>query len=157
VKELAMSDPAKHEPFVREALRLAEKAVEHGNHPFGALLVKGDEVILTAENAVSTENDITRHAELALVSRASKTLTPDVLAQCTLYTSTEPCAMCVGAIFWAGIRRVVYACSAETLGEIAGSPFVVPSRELFARGLPVVEVIGPILEEEAAQLHRAFW
>ena len=148
---------AEHESFMREALRLAERSVEHGNHPFGALLVKDGEVILTAENAVNTENDVTRHAELVLVSRASKTLTPEALAQCTLYTSTEPCAMCAGAIFWAGIPRVVYACSAETLGEIAGSTFVVPSRELFARGLPVVEVVGPILEEEAAQLHRAFW
>jgi tRNA(Arg) A34 adenosine deaminase TadA len=152
-----MSDQPNHEPFVREALRLAEQAVKHGNHPFGALLVKDGEVILTAENGVNTENDVTRHAELVLVSLASKTFAPEVLAQCTLYTSTEPCAMCTGAIFWTGIPRVVYACSAETLGAIAGGSFVVPSRELFARGQPVVEVVGPILEEEAAKLHRSYW
>jgi tRNA(Arg) A34 adenosine deaminase TadA len=152
-----MSDLGKHKSFVRKTLILAEQAVEHGNQPFGALLVKGDEVVLTAENAVNTENDVTRHAELVLVSQASKTLAPEVLAECTLYTSTEPCAMCAGAIFWAGIPRVVYACSAETLGEIAGSTFVVPSRGLFARGLPVVEVVGPVLEDEAVRLHRAFW
>jgi tRNA(Arg) A34 adenosine deaminase TadA len=154
---MTMSDLDKHEPFMREAIRLAKQAMEKGNHPFGALLVKGGEVILSAENAVNTENDVTRHAELVLVSRACRTLAQDVLAQCTLYTSTEPCAMCTSAIFWAGIPRVVYACPAETVAELAGSTFVVPSRELFARGQPVVEVIGPILEEEAVQLHRAFW
>jgi tRNA(Arg) A34 adenosine deaminase TadA len=152
-----MSHLGKHKPFVRKALILAEQAVEHGNHPFGALLVKGEEVILTAENAVNTENDVTRHAELVLVSRASKTLAPEVLAECTLYTSTEPCAMCAGAIYWAGIPRVVYGCPAETVAEIASSTFVVPCRELFARGQPVVEVVGPVLEDEAVRLHRAFW
>lgn len=148
---------ASHEAFMQQALRLAEQAVQHGNHPFGALLVSGDEVLLSAENAVNTEQDVTRHAELVLVSRASQTLAPDVLANCTLYTSTEPCAMCAAAIYWAGIARVVYACSAETLGEIAGSGFIVPSREIFGRGLPAVEVVGPILEAQAAQLHRTFW
>jgi tRNA(Arg) A34 adenosine deaminase TadA len=154
---MTMSDLDKHEPFMREAIRLAKQAMEKGNHPFGALLVKDGEVILMAENAVNTENDVTRHAELVLVNWACRTLAPDVLAQCTLYTSTEPCAMCTSAIFWAGIPRVVYACPAETVAELAGSTFVVPSRELFARGQPVVEVTGPILEEEAVRLHRDFW
>ncbi len=152
-----MSEQTGHEAFMGEALQLAEQAVAHGNHPFGALLVRHAQVILRAENAVITENDVTRHAELVLVSRASNTFTPEVLAQSTLYTSTEPCAMCTGAIFWAGIPRVVYACPAETLGEIAGARFIVPSRQLFARGVPVVDVIGPILQAEAVKLHRAYW
>ena len=65
--------------------------------------------------------------------------------------------MCAGAIFWAGIRRVVYACSAEKLDQIAGSPFVVPSRELFMRAEEDTEVIGPLLEEEAVKVHQGFW
>ena len=103
-KQREAGDAPDDETSVEQA---AEQAVEHGNHPFGALLVKAGEVILTAENAVNTENDVTRHAELVLVSRASKAFTPEVLAQCTLYTSTEPCAMCLGAIPWSGVRSVI--------------------------------------------------
>jgi tRNA(Arg) A34 adenosine deaminase TadA len=90
-----------HERFIRRAIELSVLAKDHGNHPFGALLVNDDnEIILEAENTVYTEHDVTRHAELNLVSKASRTLDPEVIQQSTLYTSTEPCAMCSGSIFW---------------------------------------------------------
>jgi tRNA(Arg) A34 adenosine deaminase TadA len=110
-------DPV-HEQFIE----LAASARKNGNHPFGALLVDGTgHVILTAENTALTTHDPTRHAELNLVQLACGTIPPDTLAKATLYTSTEPCIMCCGAIHWARISLVVDGCSAKTLGSIVKS------------------------------------
>jgi len=65
--------------------------------------------------------------------------------------------MCSGAIYWSGISTVVYGCPADTLGDIAGGSFVVSCRELFSKGKRAVEVIGPVLPEEGAEVHRNFW
>ena len=147
------------EIFVTKTYQLAQSAQEKGNHPFGALLVVDGEIVLTAENSVVSDNDVTRHAELNLVSKASQALDPATLADSILYTSTEPCAMCTGAIFWAGISKVVYGCSAVTLGEIAGGGFVVPCRELlkYGRKEREISILGPILEDQGAAIHRNFW
>jgi tRNA(Arg) A34 adenosine deaminase TadA len=146
-----------HETYIKRAYALAESAQGKGNHPFGALLVIDKAVVLTAENTVVTDNDITRHAELNLVSVASQKFGSDALSRATLYTSTEPCAMCTGAIFWSGISQIVYGCSAVTLGEIAGGAFVVPCRDLLKHGKRTFEVLGPVLEEQGAAIHRGFW
>jgi tRNA(Arg) A34 adenosine deaminase TadA len=146
-----------HAQFIRQTLVLARRARNAGDHPFGALLVWEGRVALTAVNTVNSAHDITAHAELNLVRMASRQLGFDALKKTTLYTSTEPCAMCTGAIVWAGIPTIVYGCAAETLGEIAGGFFVIPSRELFARAQAEIEVIGPVLESEAKQVHDNFW
>ena len=147
----------KHEPFLREAIALSKSAVDRGNEPFGSVLVKDGQVILRAENSVFTGHDMTNHAEMNLVKLAAKHHNPASLADCTLYTSTEPCAMCAGAIYWSGIGRMVYACSEARLGEIAGIGLNVPSRTVLQTGARTVAVTGPILENEAAEVHQAFW
>jgi tRNA(Arg) A34 adenosine deaminase TadA len=146
-----------HESLIRETIRLAWAARERGNHPFGALLAVDGRVLLTAENRVNSEGDITCHAELNLVSMATRQLDAHILVRTTLYTSTEPCAMCAGAIYWAGIPKVVYGCPAETLGKMAGASFVVPCRHLFGFAANNVEVTGPVLAEEATAVHMGFW
>ncbi|GJM42538.1 MAG: tRNA-specific adenosine deaminase [Ardenticatenaceae bacterium] len=142
---------------MRQAIALAKEAMANGDHPFGALLVKDGEVVLTAVNTIHSDNDITRHAELNLVSQASRQFTPEFLAACTLVTSTEPCAMCAGAIYWAGISKVVFGCSAITLREIAGDEFLIPCEEIFARSPRPFTVIGPLLEEESTAVHQQYW
>jgi tRNA(Arg) A34 adenosine deaminase TadA len=146
-----------HEFFIRKCYELARSAAARGNHPFGALLAKDGRVVLTAENSVHTDRDCTRHAELNLVSQAVRTLDPTVMSGSTLYTSTEPCAMCSGAVYWAGIRTVVYGCSASALGRIAGGSFVIPCRDIFVRAAFPTVVIGPVLEAEGAEIHERFW
>jgi tRNA(Arg) A34 adenosine deaminase TadA len=94
-----------HERFAREAIELARQARAAGNHPFGALLVIDSEVVLTAQNTVFTDRDPTAHAETNLVSRAIRELSPDRIRRSVLYTSCEPCAMCVGKMYWAGYDR----------------------------------------------------
>ncbi len=152
-----MSKDTRNERLMRICFELALSAREKGNHPFGALLTLEDNIVLTAENSVFTDHDITGHAEQNLISMASKQMSPALLTNMTLYTSTEPCAMCSGAIYWAGIRAIVYGCSAETLGDIAGGSFVVPCRHIFRYGIDPVTVVGPMLEEEAAAVHAGFW
>jgi tRNA(Arg) A34 adenosine deaminase TadA len=149
--------------YLRKAIALAAKAREHGNHPFGAILVAADgKLLLEAENTVNTSHDITGHAETNLIRNASAAFSAVVLAGCSLYTSTEPCAMCAGAIYWSGVSRVVYALSEHGLLELAspqlGGDFLnLPCREVFARGGQRIEVLGPLLEEEARQVHVGFW
>ena len=147
--------------LLRHAISLAASAREHGNHPFGALLAdENGRILLTAENTVNTANDATGHAETNLVRMGSKQFSMEVLAKSTLYTSTEPCPMCSGAIFWTGIGRVVYALSEDGLYAMTGaSPdsLKLPCREVFARGGRPVEVSGPLLEDEAARVHANFW
>ena len=111
-----------HEPFLREAIALSKSAMDHGDEPFGSVLVKDGEVILRAENSVFTGRDMTNHAEMNLVKLAAQHYDTAFLAECTLYTSTEPCAMCSGAIYWSGIGRMVFACSETRLGEIVYMP-----------------------------------
>jgi tRNA(Arg) A34 adenosine deaminase TadA len=146
-----------HKPYLREAIALSRSAVEHGNEPFGALLARDGEVILRAENSVFTGRDMTNHAEMNLIKLAAKHYDTAFLAGCTVYTSTEPCAMCSGAIYWSGVGRMIFACSEVRLGEIAGIGLNVPSRAILQTGARVVTVLGPDLEEEAADVHRDFW
>ncbi len=149
--------------FLRQAIAIAHRSRANGNHPFGALLV--DEqgmVLLEAENTVVTENDCTGHAETNLIRKASRAFSPEKLTQCTLYTSTEPCAMCSGAIHWGKVGRVVFALSEESLYAMIGShdeneTLRLPCRELFARSDRPVEVVGPLIEEEARVVHEGFW
>ncbi len=148
---------SEHDAFIREAIALSESAANHGDQPFGAVLVKDGKVLLRAENNIFTGKDPTGHAETNLVRLAGAAYSPDFLAGCVLYTSTEPCAMCSSAIYWSGIGTVVYACSAAELGTLIEIGLRLSSRELFAHGQRPVTVVGPVLEEEAMRVHRAYW
>ena len=148
---------------LQTSIALAQAAREHGNHPFGAILVdENNQVLLGAENTVVTERDCTGHAETNLMRLASQQFPPEKLELCTLYTSTEPCAMCSGAIHWGNVRRVVYALSEVALYEMVGpSPdhLLLPCQEVFARSGRHYEVIGPAteLDVEARAVHEGFW
>jgi len=151
------------EMHLLRAIELARLSRAKGNHPFGALLADASgRVVLEAENTVVTERDVTGHAELNLVRRASTQFDVQTLENVTLYTSTEPCAMCSGAIYWSGIGRVVYALGSAALmalvDDVSGSGTLALScREVLARGGRTVEVSGPHLEAQAGSVHEGFW
>ena len=148
---------------LRRAIAVSVDARAHGNHPFGAVLVDASgAVVLEAENTVTTGHDVTHHAETNLVRLACASVTYAELPHHTLYTSCEPCAMCSGAIYWAGIGRVVYALSEGGLLGLTDShpdnpTLMLPCRQVFAAGSRVTEVTGPLLEDEAAAAHEGFW
>lgn len=150
---------SEHHEYIRQAIRLASDARRHGNHPFGALLVADGKVVLTAENTVSTGSNPTHHAETNLVNKACQEIDKETIQKSTLYTSCEPCPMCTGAIFWCGIRKVVFSVQATTLGAIANDSFCGPCNILFDRAGEAqrTEVVGPILEEEGVVDHNDFW
>jgi tRNA(Arg) A34 adenosine deaminase TadA len=152
-----------HETFLRKAFDVARRAQTHGNHPFGAILVgPGGGLLIERENGYLPDRDMTAHAERLLATEASRTIEPQILARCTMYTSAEPCAMCAGATYWAGIGRVVFGLSERRLkamtGNHAENPTLdLPCRTVFAAGQRAVDVIGPLLEDEAAALHEGVW
>ena len=156
--------PQQHdEHFLRRSFELARRAVAHGNHPFGATLVdRNSRVLIEAENGYMPSHDGTAHAERLLATQACTTIAPDVLRDATLYASAEPCAMCAGAIYWAGIGRLVYGLSEHRLRELTGNhpenpTLNLPCREVFASGQRSTDVVGPLLEDEAAAVHAGVW
>jgi tRNA(Arg) A34 adenosine deaminase TadA len=148
--------------YMRAAIELARKSRSRGDHPFGAVLVdENGQIVVEAENTVITTGDCTGHAETNLMRLASSKYDSEFLSTCTMYTSAEPCPMCVGAVFWGNVRRVVFGLSEEGLYEIIGwhneEVLYVPCRELFDRGQKKVEVIGPVLEDVAREVHAGYW
>jgi tRNA(Arg) A34 adenosine deaminase TadA len=146
--------------WLRASFALAERAKRRGDEPYGAVLVDAaGRLLLEAENTIVTGGDCTGHAEINLVRALSGRFDAATLAGATLYASTEPCAMCAGAIHWSGIGRVVYGLSnARLYDEVpAGeSPALrLGCRAVFAAGERKVAVEGPWLEDEAAAVVRA--
>ncbi|WP_299541497.1 nucleoside deaminase [uncultured Streptomyces sp.] len=153
---------ADEERFLLAAVELAARARQGGNHPFGSLLVLDGAVVLEAGNTVTTGKDVTGHAETNLIRLATVAYTRAELARATLYTSTEPCAMCAGAVYWSGVGRVVYALGEDELLELTGADeenptMALPCRTVFAAGQRPVLVSGPHLRERAAAVHAGFW
>ena len=151
------------EHFLRHSFDVARRAMGNGNHPFGAILVdRNRKVLIETENGYMPAHDGTAHAERLLASQACTTLSANVLGGATLYSSAEPCAMCAGAIYWAGIGRLVYGLSEHRLRGVTGNhpenpTLDLPCRDVFKSGQRTTEVIGPLLEDEAEALHEGVW
>lgn len=148
-----------YEEWMRNAIELAQRAKDNGNHPFGAVLVLDGEIVLTAENTVITGKNSSHHAEMNLMNKiAESNLSKDQISRSTLVTSTEPCAMCSGAIVWGGVKKVIYGCPCEVLGDMAGDDFLIPCRNILTLSKNfAVSVEGPVLAEEAKLVHVGFW
>jgi len=145
-----------HKVFLRRAIALAVKNVETGNGgPFGAVIVREGEVVAEAGNSVFTTNDPTAHAEVNAIRAACRKLAVFRLDGCTLYTSSEPCPMCLAACYWAHLDRIFYAANAEDAAR-AGFDDAFLYREL---ALPMSERTLPAEEllREEAQVSFAAW
>ena len=158
---LAAPSAAQMQRHLRSANAIAQRALDAGHHPFGALLVAPDhETVLIEQGNVDTVN----HAEAVLARDAAKRFSPEFLWHCTLYTTVEPCCMCAGTQYWAHIGRLVYGMEERQLlaltGNHAENPTLdLPCREVFARGQKAIQVWGPVaqVEGEIARLHGSFW
>ncbi len=154
-----------HVRYLKRCIEISRASRASGNTPFGALLVSPDgEILMEQENIEISTKKCTGHAETTLAERASQAYSKEFLWDCTLYTTTEPCAMCTGAIYWANIGRIVYGMTEHRLLELTGSheqnpTFDLPCRDVLAHGQKKIEVIGPFpeVEEEAAEVHKGFW
>ncbi len=105
--------------FIREAIQLSRNGMENNEGgPFGAVIVKDGKIVGRGNNRVTSTNDPTAHAEVVAIRDACKNLSSFQLDGCVIYTSCEPCPMCLGAIYWARPERIVYACSREDAAAI---------------------------------------
>ena len=144
------------EDYMKLAISVARRADANGNPPFGSILVdQAGEVVLEAENNVISESDCTGHAETNLIREASRRFGVGALGDYTMFTSAEPCCMCSTAAFWSGLERIVFGLSLDRLIEIRsdGPPILnISSREIASRSPRPMEIVGPVLEDEAAAL-----
>jgi tRNA(Arg) A34 adenosine deaminase TadA len=150
--------------YLRLAMEIAAESRASGNHPFGALLVgpEGD-VLLSSGNTYAQDRGV-GHAESNVARAAARQYEPSFLEQCTLVTSVEPCCMCAGASYWAGIGAVVYGLSEKRLAELTGDnpenlTLDISCQRVFAAGRRHVAIRGPFpeLEEEIVNDHKGFW
>ena len=154
-----MADPA----LLARTFTLARQARAAGDHPFGALLAVDGVVVAEALNRVSTSRDMTAHAETELVRVLERDGMLDRVGDGVVYASCEPCPQCVGAMFWAGVRHVVYGLSAARLNALAPSPdgsvhgFTIRAEEIGAAAVPPMRFDGPLDEDTAAEVHDGFW
>ncbi len=145
------------ENFLRAAIRLAEEGMNNNvGGPFGAVIVKDGKIIGKGSNNVTSSNDPTAHAEITAIRAACEHLNDFQLDGCTLYTSCEPCPMCLGAIYWARPSRVVYAATAEDADKIAGfdDSFIYDEINLAPkdRSIPAINA----LREEGQEVFQAW-
>ena len=139
--------------MMREAIRLATESVERGGGPFGAVIVKDGEIIAGRSNSVTLDNDPTAHAEVNAIRDAARCLGTFDLSGCTVYTSCEPCPMCLGAIYWAHIDRIFYGnkrSDAAAIGFDDDFIYRELDKPMASRSIP----IRPLLQEEALSSFR---
>ncbi|MEE9361742.1 MAG: nucleoside deaminase [Cellulophaga sp.] len=142
-----MENPFNDAFFMKKALLEAEAAYEAGEVPVGAVIVIQDRIIARTHNLTERLNDVTAHAEMQAITSAANFLGGKYLNKCTLYVTLEPCQMCAGALYWSQISRIVYATKDTERGCGA----------MGTKLHPKTEIIGGVLEEEAATLLKRFF
>lgn len=142
--------------FIRKANELAWESGARGFSPFGALLVYQDLVVAESMDACIVDSDPTGHPELRVISKYCRQEQKISLEGYTLYSSTEPCAMCSGAIHWARIDRVVFSVSQEMLQQKSGGKPKLNSDRIINSGGRKIAVVGPVLPEEGMQIFENY-
>ena len=140
----------REEKLMKEAIELSEKGMRNNEGgPFGCVIVKGDTIIGKGNNLVNVTNDPTSHAEIVAIRDACNTLGTFLLEGCELFTSCEPCPMCLGAIYWAGLNKIYYANSRNDAAQIGFNDSIIYQEmncDLKDRKIPMIN-----LSREAAQ------
>ena len=144
------------EQFIREVNRLAYHSAQQGNDPFAALLVKDDTVVASTMDYSVKKSDPTAHAELDLIRNFCQKNNIFSLDGYTLYSSSEPCVMCSGAIHWAKIKQVVFSVSQQMLNGASNGKKKPSCDSIVNVGKSKVDVVGPILEDEGFQVFLDF-
>ena len=150
-----MNITEKDKTFMREAIRLADESVKNGGGPFGAVIVKDGEIVAKSSNSVTIDNDPTAHAEVNTIRQACRKLGTFDLSDCVIYTSCEPCPMCLGAIYWAHISCIYYGNTKKDAAAIDfADDFIYKELETSYehRTVPLI----PLLRNEAIKTFRAW-
>jgi tRNA(Arg) A34 adenosine deaminase TadA len=143
--------------FMRQAIELSRRSVESGGGPFGAVIVRGGEVIATGSNSVTLLNDPTAHAEVSAIRRACADAGVFDLSGCEMYSSCEPCPMCLSALYWAGIDCLYYANTRRDAADIGFDDSFIYDQIPLApekRSIPVLPMTG--MHPESIEVFRAW-
>lgn len=143
----SMIEPYDDVYFMRQALAEAEKGMEQGEVPVGAVVVANNQIIARTHNLTEMLNDVTAHAEMQAITAAAGHIGGKYLKGCTLYVTLEPCTMCGGALFWSQIDRVVYGAKDEKRGASRHSNIYHPK----------TKITSGVLEDEASAMIQAFF
>ena len=144
--------------YMKKAIELAKAAVEHGNEPFGAVLVKDDEIVFTNENQIYTKHDPTFHGEAGLIREFCEKIGITDLHEYTMYASCEPCFMCSGAMVWVKLGRLVYGASNDDLEKILGNEGGCNcSRIVFENSFWKPDVTEGVLREESVKVLEEYF
>lgn len=143
--------------FMQKAIELSKLAVEHGNEPFGAVLVKDGEIVFTNENQIYTKHDPTFHGEAGLIREFCAQTAITDLHEYTLYSSCEPCFMCSGAMVWVKLGRLVYGASNTDLENILGNKGCDCSKMVFENSFWQPQVTAGILREESLAILKEYF
>ena len=145
------------EIFMKKAIELSALAVEHGNEPFGAVLVLDGEVVFTNENQIYTKNDPTAHAELGLIQSFCEKSGVTDLSDYTLFSSCEPCFMCCGAMVWTRLGRLVYGASDIDLCSLLGVAGAECAKTVFTECGAKTRVTPGVLRDEALAVLKDYF
>jgi guanine deaminase len=137
---------------MRLAIRIAREGIAAGQSPFGAVIVKDGEVVAAAHNTVWRDGDPTAHAEVNCIRRAAAELKTIFLHGCTIYSTTEPCPMCLSAIHWSKMERVLYGASIADATAAGFCELAVPAKTLVEMGKSPLRVESGLLSAECAAL-----
>lgn len=132
------------EQFMLKAIDLSKKSVENGGGPFGAVIVKDGKIIAEASNSVTKDNDPTAHAEINAIRLAAKKIGTFDLSGCEIYTSCEPCPMCLGAIYWARLDKIYFAntrLDAEKIGFSDQFIYNELQKPIDQRNIPTIQIL----------------
>ena len=150
-----MNITEKDKEYMREAIRLADESVKRSGGPFGAVIVKDGEIVAGSANSVTRDNDPTAHAEVNTIRQACRNLGTFDLSDCVIYTSCEPCPMCLGAIYWARIKKVFYGNTKKDAADINFADDFIYKELEQGYGERTVPFI-PLLRDEALASFRAW-
>ena len=145
------------EVFMEKAIELSRLAVEHGNEPFGAVLVKDGEIVFTNENQIYTKHDPSFHAEVGLIREFCAKTGISNLQEYTMYSSCEPCFMCSGAMVWVKLGRLVYGASNIELENILGNEGCNCSKLVFDNSFWKPEVTEGVLRDESLEVLKEYF
>src|SRR4029077_3727996 len=148
-----MVEPPNDEYFMREALRMANKAAKAGEVPVGAVVVRAGKIIARAHNQVELLKDATAHAEMLALTQAEEAMGDWRLTDCDLYVTKEPCVMCAGALVHARVHRVVFGCADERAGAAGSLLNVLQMPTLNHR----CDISSGILQNECAAILQEFF
>lgn len=145
------------ELFMKRAIELSKQGVEHGNEPFGAVLVKDGRIVFTNENQIYSRHDPTFHGEAGLLREFCAQTGITDLHEYTMYSSCEPCFMCSGAMVWVKLGKLVYGAGNNDLEELLGNEGCNCSKMVFDNSFWHPEVTAGMLKEESLAILKEYF